>query len=94
MRISALVLITLILMCSIVFAEVSNYKDALSLYQKGNYKAAAQNLKERVENNPDPYAYYLLGYANYKMKKHSEAMKYFRETYVLDPTFTPPPLKK
>lgn len=94
MKIFVLVLVALFFMSSIVFAEAGNYKNALSLYQKGDYKAAVKYLKEYVEKTPDPYAYYLLGYANYKMKNHSEAIKYFGEAYILDPDFTPPPFKK
>jgi TolA-binding protein len=94
MKIFFLVLAVLIFMNSIVVAEVNNYKNAISLYQKGDYKAAIKYLKEYVEEKPDPYAYYLLGYASYKMKKHSEAMRYFGEAYTLDPGFTPQPFKK
>ncbi|MEW6001881.1 MAG: tetratricopeptide repeat protein [Nitrospirota bacterium] len=80
----------IILTSTVVFAQGDNFEKALSLYQKGKFKMSAKYLKEYVEKNPDPYAYYLLGYANYKMKNHSEAIKYFEESYVLDPNFVPP----
>jgi len=94
MKIFFLVLAGLIFMNSIVLAEANDYKNALFLYQKGDYKTAIKDLKGYVGEKPDPYAYYLLGYASYKIKKHSEAMRYFGEAYTLDPGFTPPPFKK
>lgn len=93
MRIFVLCVIAIFLMSSIVSAEVSIDK-AFSLYQKGKFKTAAKYLAEYLEKNPDPYAYYLLGYACYKMKKHSEAIGYFREAYILDPNFSPVSVKK
>jgi TolA-binding protein len=43
---------------------------------------------------PDPYAYYLMGYALYKMKRHSESAKYFQEAYTIDPTISPKSVKE
>jgi len=93
MKVYVLALTAIVLMSSIVFAE-DNYENALSLYRNGEYKAAVEYLKEYVEKTPDPHAYYLLGYAHYKMKNHTEAMKYFKDAYVIDPTFSPLPSAK
>lgn len=93
MRIFVLCVIAIFLMSSIVSAEVSLDK-AFSLYQEGKFKSVAKYLTEYLEKNPDPYAYYLLGYACYKMKKHSEAIGYFREAYILDPNFSPVSVKR
>lgn len=94
MRIVVIFLVVSFFASSSVFAEVNEYKEALSLYQKGDFKAATEYLTKYVEKKPDPYAYYLLGYASYKMQNHSEAMKYFKEAYTIDPNFTPPPFGK
>jgi len=94
MRIFVISLIVLCFMGPLVFAEGNTYDEALSLYQKGDFKAAVQYLEKYVEKKPDPYAYYLIGYAHYKMKNHSEAMKYFKDAYMLDPNFSPPLIKK
>jgi tetratricopeptide (TPR) repeat protein len=94
MRIFVLGLIALFLMSSLVFADTGGFKDALSFYKKGDFKHAAKYLKEYVGKNPDPYAYYLLGYASYKMKNYSESIKYFKEAYTIDPNLSPVPVKQ
>ncbi|MEW6213692.1 MAG: tetratricopeptide repeat protein [Nitrospirota bacterium] len=81
----------LIVIFMIVFASAQEgpYDKAIEAYAKKDFKTAVKYLQEYVEKKLDPYAYYLLGYANYKMKNYSEAMKYFREAYILDPDFSP-----
>ena len=76
---TVLLVLTTFLISSIAFADVSTYEKAVSLYKKGDYKGAAEQLKKYVEKKPDPYAYYLLGYAYYKMKKYPDSVKYFKE---------------
>ncbi|MGD1076449.1 MAG: tetratricopeptide repeat protein [Thermodesulfovibrionales bacterium] len=74
---------------SLVYAQEVTYDKALRAYLKKDFKAAVKYLKEYVAQNPDADAYYLLGYANYKLKKRKDAMGYFREAYLIDPNFTP-----
>ncbi len=93
MRIFVLGLIALFLMSSLVFADKGEFGKALSFYEKGDFNNAVKYLKEYVGKNPDPYAYYLLGYANYKMRNYSESIKYFKEAYTLDPNLSPIPVK-
>lgn len=78
---------------SFALAQESLYDKALKAYAKKDFKTSAKYLSEYVEKKPDPYAYYLLGYASYKLKNHTAAMKYFNDAYVIDPDFTPPPLE-
>jgi tetratricopeptide (TPR) repeat protein len=66
----------------------------MKAYHKKDFKKAILYLQEYVGQKPDPYAYYLLGYANYKLKNHAESAKYFREAYVLDPNISPLLMKK
>ena len=94
MKIFLSVLSILFLLCSPVIANTSGYEDAFALYKKGDYRKAIKYLKEYVALKPDPRAYYLLGYACYKLKQNSESVRYFKEAYVLDPNISPAILKK
>ena len=67
----------------------ANLEEAIILYQKGNFKKCIKYLEDYIKMSPDPRAYYLLGYSYYKIKKHTEAMKYFKEVYLIDPEFSP-----
>ncbi len=72
-----------------VMAQENPYDLAVSAYMKKDYRSAVKHLREYVGKKPDPYAYYLLGYALYKMKQHPESVKCFQEAYVLDPNISP-----
>jgi TolA-binding protein len=88
MKIISAVFVTALLMYSSAFAGTGTYEKAFTSYTRGNFRAAAGYLVEYVEKRPDPEAYYLLGYANYKMKKYPESIGYFRDAYILDPSIT------
>jgi len=90
MRILIFLVTVVCLMSWLSFADAGSYEDALFFYKKGDFKNAVKYLKEYVKEKPDPYAYYLLGYASYKMKKHSESVRYFKEAYTIDPNISPP----
>lgn len=87
-------ILVIIFIAASAFAQENPYNKALDAYAKKDFKTVVKYLTDYVEKKPHPYAYYLLGYANYKLKNHAEAMKYFNEAYVIDPTFSPPPFKK
>ena len=79
-----------ILMSSDVIAKPdTEYEKAMQYYNKGNYKEAATLLKDYVKHRPDPVAYYRTGYALYKLKQFDEANEYFRQAYIIDPSFSP-----
>jgi TolA-binding protein len=82
-------ILALLLITSPLLAEENPYDKAVRAYMKKDFKTAVKYLKEYVAQKPDPQAYYLLGYALYKQKKHSESAKYFEEAYVLDPNISP-----
>lgn len=69
-------------------AENSEYSKALKYYNSKKFKEAVGLLKEQVQKNPTPSAYYLLGYSLYKLGKFEEANEYFKEAYLLDPDFS------
>jgi len=70
-------------------AQENIYDKAVRAYGKKDFKTAVKYLKEYVEKKPDAYAYYLLGYALYKMKDNPASAKYFREAYTIDPNVSP-----
>ncbi|HTR44364.1 MAG TPA: tetratricopeptide repeat protein, partial [Thermodesulfovibrionales bacterium] len=72
-----------------VSAQEGLYQKGVHAYLKKDYKNAAKSLREYTDQKPDAAAYYLLGYANYKLKNEKEAEEYFREAYLIDPGFTP-----
>jgi hypothetical protein len=79
-----------ILMSSDVIAKPdTEYEKAMHYYNKGNYKEAATLLKDYVKYRPDPVAYYRTGYALYKLKQFNEANEYFKQAYIIDPSFSP-----
>jgi TolA-binding protein len=82
-------ILVLLLITSPLMAEENPYDKAVHAYMKKDFRTAVKYLKEYVAQKPDPHAYYLLGYALYKQKKHSESAKYFEEAYVLDPNISP-----
>ncbi len=79
-----------ILISSDVIAKPdAEYEKAMRCYNKGNYKEAMTLLKEYVKHRPDPVAYYRTGYALYKLKQFDEANEYFKQAYIIDPSFSP-----
>jgi TolA-binding protein len=83
----------LLLIPSLLSAQENSYDKAVQAYMKKDFKTAVRILREYGKKNPDPYVYYLLGYALYKQKKHAESAKYFQEAYVLDPNISPGVMK-
>lgn len=71
--------------------EPSDYDKAVELYNKGKYRQAIALLEEYVKKRPKPEAYYLIGYAYYKLGKHDEANKFFKYSFIIDPLYSPTP---
>jgi phospholipid-binding lipoprotein MlaA len=90
--------LTLSIVLFVLFAAVASaavpgedreYQAGVKDYNTRNYKTAVKHLEEYVGNNPDPTAYFLIGYSMYKLGKFSEADEYFSEAYLIDPEFSP-----
>ncbi len=79
---------------SLLPAQELSYTKGTNAYAKKDYKTAVKYLREYVEKKPDAHAYYLLGYAYYKLNNHPESMRAFKEAYNLDPTVSPVPGKQ
>jgi len=87
-------LVLLLFSAGIVFAQADTvYVKALEQYEKGHYDKAIDLLKDFVSRRPEPSAYYLIGYALYKLKRFDEADDYFKQTYLIDPVFSPSTLE-
>ena len=69
--------------------EDKDFQSGVQYYKGKNYEAAVIQFKEYVDKNPDPSAYYMIGYSMYKLGKFSEADEYFSEAYLIDPEFSP-----
>jgi tetratricopeptide (TPR) repeat protein len=66
-----------------------DYEKGLKYYNTGQFEEAVKHLKSYVEKNPRASAYYLIGYSLYKLGRHDDAEKYFREAYLIDTEFSP-----
>jgi len=90
MRIIILVsMIVSLLFPSLCLARDVSIKDAYSLYYKGKKQGAIKMMEEYVEMNPDPGAFYFLGYAYYELKQMDRASKYFNDAYSRMPFYSP-----
>jgi len=67
------------------------YDKALQYYDSGNYKEAVRIFKDHVKKKPEAAAYYRIGYGLYMLGKYQEAEGYFKQAYLIDPTFSPEP---
>ncbi|MBI4691468.1 MAG: tetratricopeptide repeat protein [Nitrospirae bacterium] len=84
-----IVLLGLFAVSNIVLAEMdTEYAKALKYYNSKKYKEAIVLLDGYIKKNPNPAAYYLMGYALYKLKRFDEATQYFNEAYLIDPEFS------
>jgi len=91
MRKTGLIIALLLLFATVTGAAVpvdKEFRAGLKYYNSKNYKAAAMQLKKYVKSNPDPTAYYLIGYSLYKLDRFREAVEYFTEAYLVDPEFS------
>lgn len=84
MKYAIAVLMIIVLSLSTAFAE-DTYKTAVKAYLQKDYQKAVELLKGYISEKPDARAYYLIGYAYYKMNKLDEANNYFKEAYLIDP---------
>lgn len=84
-----LALVMVLAAASAAMAGNEDFEKGVSYYGKKDYRHAETYLKKYASEFPDPVAYYLLGYADYKLKKFSEANKYFSEAYLIDPNVSP-----
>jgi len=71
----------------------TEYQKALQYYNNRKYKEAVRLFKEYAKKKPDATVYYRIGYALYQLHEFDEANRYFREAYLIDPGFSPGPVR-
>jgi hypothetical protein len=71
----------------------TEYQKALQYYNNRKYKEAVRLFKEYAKKKPDAAVYYRIGYALYQLHEFDEANRYFREAYLIDPGFSPGPVR-
>src|SRR5574340_1511294 len=87
-------LIRLVMLLFLLFVSAEagtageSYEKALGLFKKRDYKNAVVYLEKYIVQRPDPAAYYMLGYACYKLREFHKSREYFNEAFLLDPDFT------
>lgn len=89
MRFILAFMISFILTVSLSYAQETTYEKAIKAYVKKDFSNAVELLNEHIKEAPSAKAYYLLGYANYKLNNDKEAVEYFNEAYLIDPEFNP-----
>ena len=75
----------------------TEYEKAIRYYNSGKYKEAVEIFKDYIKVKPVAPAYYRIGYALYELGQYDEANKYFKQAYLIDPSFSPEivaPIKK
>ncbi len=82
-------LLMTLMVCSGTYAASDDFQKGLKYYGKKDFRKAEKYFKSYVSKTPDPVAYYLLGYADYKLKKFGDANRYFEEAYLIDPDISP-----
>ena len=92
MKKSALIVALFVLFAAVTASAVpmddKSYRTGLKFYNGRNYKAAVKEFKEYVKRQPDPSAYYLIGYSLYKLRKFDESNEYFSEAFLIAPDFS------
>jgi TolA-binding protein len=66
-------------------------EEAYSLYYKGDKADAISMIEDYVRDNPEPKAYYFLGYAYYEMQEMDKSREYFTKAYKMKSFFSPIP---
>jgi len=91
------VLVAVLFSVPALYAQDELFEKGRRAYLKKDYSTAVKYLSEYVAQKPDPEALYLLGYANYEVKRKgspkgkknfwgdTETAEYFREAYLIDP---------
>ncbi len=86
---------------TVSLGEDGLYERGLKAYLKKDYRSAVKDLKEYVASKPEARGYYLLGYANYELKRKAgkaggrrdfwgdkETVEYFKDAYLIEPDFS------
>jgi TolA-binding protein len=83
--------IILMTLCLFSFSSLASadYAAGVTAYKKHHYRECINQLQAYTNTTLDTRAFYLMGYASYKLRNFEEAKEYFRKAYLLDPNFRP-----
>ncbi len=88
--------ITAFLFISLSFIPVhaETLEQAYSLFYKGDKAEAISIIEDYVKDNPEPQAFYFLGYAYYEMQEMDKSRESFTKAYKMKSFFSPIPEDK
>jgi TolA-binding protein len=88
--------ITAFLFISLSFIPVhaETLEQAYSLFYKGDKAEAISIIEDYVKDNPEPQAFYFLGYAYYEMQEMDKSRESFTKAYKMKSFFSPMPEDK
>jgi tetratricopeptide (TPR) repeat protein len=83
--------IILMALCIIGFGGYASadYAAGVAAYKKQHYRECIDQLQAYTDKTLDTRAFYLMGYASYKLRDYEKSKEYFRKAYVLEPNFRP-----
>jgi len=90
------IVITAFLFISLSFIPVhaETLEQAYSLFYKGDKAEAISMIEDYVKDNPEPQAFYFLGYAYYEMQEMDKSRESFTKAYKMKSFFSPIPEDK
>ncbi|MDA8434073.1 MAG: tetratricopeptide repeat protein [Nitrospiraceae bacterium] len=83
------VVVLVLMVTALSFAGNEDLEKGIRYYRGRDFRHAEISLRKYVAEIPDPVGYYLLGYAEYKLKKFGDSKKHFSEAYLIDPDISP-----
>ncbi len=83
--------VLLLISLSFVPVQAESLKQAYSLYYKGEKAEAISMIEDYVRDNPEPQAYYFLGYAYYELQEMDKSREYFTKAYKMKSFYSPIP---
>ena len=81
--------ILMVFTASLCLANPGSLQEAYALFNRGEREKAVEMTEDYVRDNPDPAAYYFLGYAYYEMKQMERSNNYFSEAFKLRDFYSP-----
>jgi tetratricopeptide (TPR) repeat protein len=87
-RIAFICIILLLFHGPAAYAYDEAYEKAFRYFKSREYRSAVPHLEDYVSRQPDPAAYYMLGFAYYQLRNYEKSWENFDQAYLIDPEFT------
>lgn len=81
-------IILLLFLGQAAYAYDAAYEKAFRHFRSREYRSAVPHLEDYVSRQPDPAAYYMLGFAYYQLRDFEKSRENFDQAYLIDPEFT------